>query len=542
MPIASADALAGEFDVCVVGAGPAGLACALACQQRGLKVLVLEAGGERPTPGRPDVIAAEIDYPEHHDPAEIISASALGGTSFWWGGRLVPFDAADFAHWPISHDDIAPFYDDACRFLGVGASSESEPPAPFAALSAFHAKRDEIWCPQVNMATRWRASLDEASGPTVSLNARVVGLENRDGRMAALVRVGGADVRVNARHLVLACGGLGTLRLLLLAQREDTSLFGGAEGPLGRGYMGHLTGEIADFAPSDRETVKNFGFRRIGTKTYARRRIQAQPSTIQEKHINPIAFWLDDASSDDPLHGSAAASARYVAARWMRNGSSSEDLKPHMDNIARAPLAAALGVANAAYSLAVTRITGHVPRSENVLQVRDGAWNVRYHAQQRRNANNRVTLSETGRDSLGLPSLRVRFKFDDEDIRRVVRAHTLLDDDLARAGAGRLVLRGPPEDCENRVRRSARDGYHQLGGAVMDADPKLGIVDAQCRAHGTENLWIASSSVFPSASHANPTFTTIALAHRLAATLATLAVRAGALQAATVETLLQVGL
>ena len=66
----------------------------------------------------------------------------------------------------------------------------------------------------------------------------------------------------------------------------------------------------------------------------------------------------------------------------------------------------------------------------------------------------------------------------------------------------------------------ARDGYHQVGGAVMSDDPARGVVDAECRVHGIENLWVASSSVFPSGSHANPTLTIVALARRIAARLA----------------------
>lgn len=50
----------------------------------------------------------------------------------------------------------------------------------------------------------------------------------------------------------------------------------------------------------------------------------------------------------------------------------------------------------------------------------------------------------------------------------------------------------------------------------MSARPEDGVVDADCRVHGTDNLYIASTSVLPTSSQANPTLTGIAMALRLA--------------------------
>jgi choline dehydrogenase-like flavoprotein len=50
----------------------------------------------------------------------------------------------------------------------------------------------------------------------------------------------------------------------------------------------------------------------------------------------------------------------------------------------------------------------------------------------------------------------------------------------------------------------------------MHADPKKGVVDADCKVHGVENLYIAGSSVFPTGGYANPTLTIVAMSIRLA--------------------------
>jgi choline dehydrogenase-like flavoprotein len=515
------------FDVCIVGTGPAGLACAMSCRERGLRVLMLEAGGMQPVPGKPDILAADIALPGWHDPVDIVSASALGGTSHWWGGRSVPFDPVDFSTWPIGAAAMAPWYEEAANFLGAKAVHETPAPGAFSKLTRFDASRDETWCPQINMAKRWRTQIEAPDGPAIVLHARVTELMHEAGVIVGVgVRVDGETRIARARHVVLACGGLGGLRLMLMAQRENPSLFGGPGGLLGRNYMGHLTGTIADLAPSAPSDSTAFAFRRIDAGVFARRRIRPRADTVTQDGIANTAFWLDNAYNENPAHGSSVSSAKYVAARLLRKLASlgrrgdGAPLRPHMDNILRAPVAAAMGLGRAGYLLLWSRLTGRLPRSTTFVQSGPGMWQLHYHAEQWPDPANRVSLSEQHTDSIGLPQLHINFRMSERDMESVVRAHDLLDADLQTAGAGRLHWRASREECLAMVGDFARDGYHQVGGAVMSDDPARGVVDAECRVHGIENLWVASSSVFPSGSHANPTLTIVALARRIAARLA----------------------
>lgn len=516
MPLTTASALESEFDVCVVGAGPAGLACAFDLHDAGLRVLLLEAGGERPVPGEPDVRAAEIVHPAFHDPVDIVAASALGGSTHWWGGRSVPFDPADFRHWPLDYDDMAPWWDKAADFLGSRSVSESNPPHAFAKLANFDAVRDECWGPELNMGKRWRARIRAADGPAIVTGARVAELRFADGRIAsARVRFGGADREARAARFVLASGGLGALKLLLLLQRDQPHLFGDS---LGRGYMGHLTGSIATIAPRDPGDARAFAARPLGDGIYARRRLRPTPETIARDRLVNIAFWFENGDGADPAHGSATASARYLATRLLRFGRGDGALGPHIANVARAPLSAASGLFSAAYLLAAARLTGRHPRATTLTPARTGEWRLDYHAEQPRHEDNRISLAET-RDSIGMPKLKIDFRMRDEEIEAVVRAHEALDADLRAAGAGALHFSGDRDENIARVRASARDGYHQLGGAAMGADA-ASVVDAELKARGVDNLWVASGSVFPSGGQANPTLTIVALARRLAAHLA----------------------
>ena len=519
-----AGVLDAEFDACVVGAGPAGIACALDLNARGLKVLLLEAGREKPVPGNPDLLAADLSHPEHHDPTDLVAAHALGGSSHWWGGRSAPFDSADFAHWPLAYADMLPWYARAAEFLGARCVHETPAPGAFANLQDFDATRDETWGPQINMSIRWRSALNASAGPTVLLCARVLGLNCADGRIEGLRVCIGDEVRTaRAKRFILTCGGLGGLKLLLLAQRDAPALFGGEGGPLGRGYMGHLAGAIADIELSHPGDVDAFSTRDVDGGVRARRRIRPRDQTVSRERILNIAFWLENASNKNAKHGSSVASAKYVAARMLRalSGRSGENapLGPHFGNIARAPLSAGLGLAHVGYLLTMTRLTGHLPRPPLTVPSGKDRWRLDYHAEQAGDPANRILLSTTRVDSVGLPALKIDFGFSDSDLDSVLRAHDLLDADLQRAGAGRLHLRRTRTECLHTIKANARDGYHQLGGAVMHGDPTRGVVDTTCRVHGLENLWVVSGSVFPSGGQASPTLTIVALSRRLAAHL-----------------------
>jgi choline dehydrogenase-like flavoprotein len=104
----------------------------------------------------------------------------------------------------------------------------------------------------------------------------------------------------------------------------------------------------------------------------------------------------------------------------------------------------------------------------------------------------------------------------------VAASHEIIDRNLRAAGLGRLEYHVPPEECAASVWDQMTDGYHQIGMIRMAAAPSHGVVDADCRVHGTPNLFVASSAVFATSGQANPTLLITALSARLAAHVARL--------------------
>jgi choline dehydrogenase-like flavoprotein len=141
-----------------------------------------------------------------------------------------------------------------------------------------------------------------------------------------------------------------------------------------------------------------------------------------------------------------------------------------------------------------------------------------FHAEHAPDPESRVTLSEA-RDALGLPRARIDLRFGEADARSILATHDAMDARLRAAGIARIEHRLPEAERAAAILALASDGFHQVGTARMAADPKRGVVDADARVHGSANLFLAGSAIFPSSGQANPTYLAVALAARLAAHL-----------------------
>jgi choline dehydrogenase-like flavoprotein len=126
--------------------------------------------------------------------------------------------------------------------------------------------------------------------------------------------------------------------------------------------------------------------------------------------------------------------------------------------------------------------------------------------------DNRVVLSDE-LDALGRPRARVHWRLTGMDLRSIQRVHELFDQALQRAALGRVELTLNGSSSWSEATEGAK---HHMGTTRMHVDPRQGVVDADARVHGTDNLYVAGSSVFPTGGFANPTLTIVALAVRLA--------------------------
>jgi choline dehydrogenase-like flavoprotein len=525
-------------EVCVIGSGPVGLAVALECAKKGLRVVVLESGALTPAPRADQTATTRIADPSRHADLSVASARALGGTSHWWGGRCVPLDPIDLSErpwmaapgWPIAFQDFATWQTEAAAFLGCDGPFERKANGPWAELDGIRFDRLERWAPQINIAQRHRASLRSDERITVLLGATVTSLQlSASGEHLDSLQVSGRHgaIRLSPSVCVLACGGVETTRLLLQAQRRQPTAFGGAQGPLGRYYMGHVSGKIADIVLNDPSTSTDHDFFLEGA-SYARRRLTFSAEAQRDLRLRNISFWTDNPPFHEPAHGSGLLSLVWLGlafpplgrrlvsegVRLSHVGPGPRRLGPHLRNVAKQPIA----LARQLLSVFVQRFVRRPGKPGFLVASQEGRYALHYHAEHAPNPASRITLADDD-ERFGAPMAEIDLRFSEADARSVLTAHEELDARLREAGVARLQYRVPEDQRLARVMAQATDGFHQIGTTRMASQAKDGVVDPDCKVHGVDNLYIASSSIFPSSGQANPTLAAVALALRLASHL-----------------------
>lgn len=530
-----------DADVIVVGSGPVGLAVAVELERLGRRVVVLESGLARPSASQQQLSDALMRDAHTHAPMALAVMRALGGSSRLWGGRCVPFDDYDFedrpfvsgVRWPITHRDLAEHYVAAAQFLGcsgVGIIDErgidDNARESDVLRSGF-----ERW---VDVTGTHRLHADViAHSPRlqVFLGRTVIGLDLTGQRISgvAVRTTEGTPEKWDAPAVVLACGGLENARLLLQGREEHPYLRECLRGPLGEGYMGHISGRIATVEFSTPTDARTFDYVRDVSGGYVRRRMTLHPRVMREHELQNIAFSPEVPPIAQAEHGDGVLSLVWLALRSplvgrvllpeairrAHLGAPPHRMWPHLMNVARS----LPGSVFAGASLFTNRYLRH-PRKPGVFLVnRSGSYALHYHAEHSPDPASRVSLSNDI-DALGVRRLSVDLRFAKRDAQSVVRAHSVLDDALRRASIGRLRYLHDKNTLETHVRTSASDGFHQIGTTRMGRTPAEGVVDSECRVFGVPNLFVAGSSVFASSGQANPTFAAVALAVRLGRYLA----------------------
>lgn len=522
-----------EADICIVGAGPVGIACALRCSKLGLRVALIESG---PVDGQEQgpVAYAPVQFLNgHHAAMEAVSSRGLGGTSAKWGGRCVAFDDLDFerrphlptASWPIEHSELKGYYADALSFLRCGTA----PPAVADFGSGeFSTAAVEYWSARPAIGEVYRHELLSSRTITLLTGTTVTGisLDRAGGQVTGLtLRRAGRTLEIRAPLTILAGGGLENVRLLLSLREERPQEIGGLGEALGCFYQGHLTGYLAVIQFTDPGLERALRFHQNAEGFVSRRRLQPTPSVQRANALMNTVFWIDAISIADPVHQSGVQSTIFLLlsvlglyrrfSRGLAAKTATSQIGrygPHMRNAVTRP-----GRLRDYGCMLASLFRGRKRNFEVASQ--NGRYLLRYHAEQTPMRGSRAVLG-TPTQGESAPVLTVDYRIAREDVASVRRCHELLDGWLRQHRLGHLEYLHQEEARSAAVLAQAHDGYHQIGLTRMSVDPASGVVDANCRVHGIDNLYVAGSGVFPTGGQANPTLPAVALALRLADHLA----------------------
>ena len=453
--------------VAIIGAGVAGITIAHILDRKGIPAMVFEAGGEEFTDESQDFYRGKTVGDDYFE-LDATRLRYLGGSSNHWAGWCRVLDAWDFekrdhvpdSGWPITRADIEPHLDEVHRILDLPAFRPDRP------LTDNMRWMNLIKNEPVLFGEKYRSALADSRTVAVVLNTSVSELTG-DGRSVTGARLWsrGADAgSFTAPYFVVATGGLENSRLLLWSNERS----GGAVVPhaqaLGRYWMEHPMYMVGD------------------------------------------AFLTNQAALDLDHEGESfmIPTPEAIVAHGVTNFHIQIETMPYH------------GVKKMIAEMACTapEITEWV--SDSLGSRLQCSARVHIDWEQPPEAANRVALSATERDGAGMPRIELHWKKGDLDRRTLVEGTRLFATDFARKDFGRVRIADWVRNGEDWPDGMELAGNHHMGGTRMGTDLATSVVDADCRVHGIENLYVAGSSVFTTAGQCTPTTTITALAVRLA--------------------------
>jgi choline dehydrogenase-like flavoprotein/aryl-alcohol dehydrogenase-like predicted oxidoreductase len=503
-------ALPAHADVCVIGAGAAGILLATELARGGLQVVLLEGGGQQQEARSQGIYRSEVVGQPHRGVHEG-RFRTYGGSTTQWGGQILELDEEDFQRrqhvagsgWPFPKTELASFYERALRFEGLRRVEREDervweglgvaPPD----LGPELVQAFSRWCPERNFAALHGAELARLPRLDVYTHASVVALELNEAKSrveAVGVRgFSGRAARLAADRFILCLGGIESTRLLLQPLAAGTAPWQ-ANGLLGRFYQDHIA--VNGMALRDVRLAwpwRRFGYVTLrGFRYHNKVKLAArQQSALQTLNV---AGTIGPEMADRPALDRAEVLLRQV----LRAGR-----RPTAGEWA----ATALQLPRMAAARGSQRLFGEArPWRRMALTV---------HCEQSPEGASRITLGGE-RDALGMLRTRLDWRISEEELHSLRAYVRVAQAALARAGVGRIE---PPEGFftdDALVRSLCVDSNHHMGGVRMAAAPSEGVVDAELRLHGVANAYVCSSAVFPSSGFSNPTHTLLALAMRLA--------------------------
>lgn len=478
-------AFARDFDVCVIGAGPAGVTLARRLAALGHDVALMEGGGAEISAESQEVYEGEMLGREYW-PLDAARLRFLGGSSGHWGGWCRPLDAIDFAAkswnpmsgWPIDRTALDPYATETDAILDIPAAARDQTDAE--AVDGFREVFFRFSFPPTNFNEKYGPELDAAPRVVLGLNANLVDvdLDPGLGRIVAARFKGWAQddpgFAVKARAYVLACGGVENPRLLLNFDRQVAGGVGNGAGLVGRYFAEHPHFVLAEGIWRDPMSLPDISFFSPTAEFMAENEILNFGMRIERM---PEPFFRQP--------GTVAGDPVCTDPFMLRLAERIADVSP-----------------------------GCAPGGDGRIAF-DGL--LRFAHEQALNPDSRVTLA-AATDRFGMRRAALDWRLGALDKRTQQVALVAFGKMLAERDRGRIRVRDwvlhEPFDWPG-IAHDEVGGKHHMGTTRMADDPKLGVVDRDCRVHGMANLWIAGSSVFPSGGHANPTYTIIQLTLRL---------------------------
>ncbi|MBW4660577.1 MAG: GMC family oxidoreductase [Drouetiella hepatica Uher 2000/2452] len=529
-----------DCDVCIVGAGAAGITLARELQQQDLKIVLIESGNMQFDPAIDRLNQGEVMNEAMHGSLQVNRRRQLGGTTAIWGGRCVPFDESDFvarshvpySGWCFRKSELVSYYQRAHEHCEIGsytstpidllpAASRNRAMIPGLCTDELSTNELYLFSPPTHFGQRYLSELRQSRQISLFLNTNCLQLITTDDG-GTIERLQVASIRQNkfsicAKRFVLAAGGLEVARLLLLSRQTHANGIGNQHDLVGRFYMSHLNYRFdVQFIPG---LPIVWDYEKTRESIYCQRAIALSNQQQQQHKLLNHRVFIERPNVANPNHKNGVFSATYLTKALLRRqtrdlqGQRYDQVYGKANRFAHALTHGqniVLGLPSVlpfSYKLLSKRLLSDRKLPSALAHNRANFYTLRMDSEQVPNPHSRVTLSSQ-QDCFGLNQLQVDWRTTEQDVQSIERSMQLIGEAFRRCIVGTIA---PLTDVLLEPQ-----GGHYLGTTRMSSSPSSGVVDENCRVYGVSNLFIASSSVFPTASYANPTLTIVALTIRLA--------------------------
>jgi choline dehydrogenase-like flavoprotein len=512
-----------ECDICIEGAGAAGITLARELSGGKLRVIVLESGGLNFDEEIQSLYQASVTNQFYNDP-EASRLRFFGGSTNHWTGNCGPLEAIDFevrpwlphSGWPFSYGDLLPFYEKAqsyCQLasfrydLDFWTKQRGLKPLPLdpGIVTAGFAQPS----PPTRFGEVYRSDIGSSENVQVYLNANIIDINlHPDGSNVQTVLAGQLDAKrflIKAKMFVLALGGIENPRLLLNCDKVHTTGIGNQHDLVGRYFMDHPVVSAATFFLTDPSI--DLGLYHpgpaitgpSGETPVAYAYLKLSDSMLRQHGLNNIRAPIIRTSR---LNASDGVESFHILNRALGAAEWPDDLGGHIGKIVRDIDMVIEGISRKAFNTKLFDSANdmHFLYSDTMIE-------------QRPEPSNRITLSSE-RDRLGMRKGVIEWNLADADKDNLRRCLEIIAREFGRSGLGRVRIAG--EQAGRTFGELLSYGDHHMGTTRAHLNPRHGVVDGNLKVHGVGNLYLAGSSVFPTGGHVPPTLTIVALAIRMA--------------------------
>jgi choline dehydrogenase-like flavoprotein len=502
--------------IVIVGAGVAGLFLAARLRSKNIRVIVLESGAEEQqsdTHPLNEVVQIGLGYAG----ASKGRFRCLGGTSTRWGGALIPFspedllrrDYLDAPGFPIGFEELSPYLREVEEIFGLDPASYNDDYLAESGVKYVPSSdpnfltRFAKWPPfgKRNVAALFRPMIKRDPDAEVWINATVTnfGVSAESGSISSVTASyeGEKTITVYADYFVICAGAIETTRLMLLFNKlYHGRIFQGCNA-LGLYLHDHISRRVANIRASRVDQLNRMaGFRFVG-RAMRSLRFELSPRAQREEVVGSafghISFATDEVTGFDVLRQflrSAQQKGRF-------------DPRSALALLKQAPYLSRL----AAWRL------GH----KQLLWPSPARYELHAVAEQLPQASNKIALSSKG-DRFGLPLAEITWRVATEDLKTFDVFRRRFDRFWSSKGLSEIgVLEWLKSSADDSVEASlASDVFHPGGTTRMGTTSEDAVVDADLRCFHVRNMWLASTSVFPTGGGENPTLMLILFTMRLA--------------------------